>query len=344
MSRLSLFARAALAALPAFVALPTPASVLTLSRQDDATAIVRDAASGDVTSGVLAASSDRLLVPLGALAADDAHHLLYVAVAPDPAGAMPGAPVAIVPIAYGASPVPSGTVVAPDGMTVAALAFDAPASRLVGLFVDPAGIAQAQIFSVATHGGTALDPPVTTPAMGGCCRFAAGIAAWRATSEDLLMVGRRDGDTEDQLLRFDFASGLALTDAYPIAGDHVVALAVDAADSNVYAVLRSALDFTYLARVTWSTPGSPVTLSAIGSAPATCCFVGTGPGAIDGALGARAMHVFGKDAATPAAMQLYAFDLASGNPTVVNAATDGYGLWTDGAAVVDDVIFADGFD
>jgi len=342
MSPPSLLARAALCVLPAFAALPASARVLTLSRQDDANAIVRDAASGDVTSGVLAASSGRLLVPLGALAADDAHDLLYVALAPDPAAGPPATPLAVV--AYGSTPLPGGSVALPVGADFAALAFDAPGSRLVGLFVGPGGSAPAQVFSVATHGGTMFDPPVTAPVATGCCRFASGIAAWRAASEDLLMVGRRDGDSEDQLLRFDFAKGAALPDAYPIAGDHVVSLAVDAADGTVYAVLRSALDFTYLARVTWSAPGSPVTLSAIGSAPATCCFVGTGPGAIDGAVGARAMHVFGKDATAPAAMQLYAFDLASGNPTIANAATDGYGLWTDGAAVVDDVIFADGFD
>jgi hypothetical protein len=344
MSPLSLLARAALCVLPAFAALPASARVLTLSHQDDATAIVRDAASGDVTSGVLAASSGRLLVPLGLLAADDVHDLLYVAVAPDPAVDPPTASLAVVPVAYGSTPLPGGSFIAPVDTAFAALAFDAAGSRLVGLLVDPAGVAPAQVFSVATHGGTMLDPPVTAPVATGCCRLAPGIAAWRATSQDLLMVGRRDGDTEDQLLRFDFASGAALPAAYPIAGDHVVSLAVDASNDDVYAVLRSALDFTYLARVTWSTPGSPVTLSAIGSAPATCCFVGAGPGAIDGAAGVRAMHVFGRDATAPAAMQLYAFDLASGNPTVVNAATDGYGLWTDGAAVASDVIFADGFD
>ncbi|MGN6521101.1 MAG: hypothetical protein ACTHK2_16950 [Dokdonella sp.] len=344
MSMPSSLARVALCASVALAALPAPARVLTLSRQDDATAIVRDAASGDVAGGTLAHPPDRLLVSLGALAADDANDLAYVAIAPDPSGAAPDAPVTVMAIAYGAATVPVGTFVAPDGFAFSALAFDAPRSRLVGVFADPAGVLPAQAFVVATHGGTSLDPALTSPIDAGCCRFAAGIAAWRAASPDLLMVGRRDGDGEDQLLRFDFAGGTALPAAYPIAGDRVVTLAVDGGDGSVYAVLRSVLDFTYLARVTWSTPGSPVTLSAIGSAPSTCCFIGGGPGTIDGATAERAMFVLGKAADAPAAMQLYAIDLASGAPAVVNPGMDGFGLWTDGEAVVDDVIFADGFD
>ena len=47
--------------------------------------------------------------------------------------------------------------------------------------------------------------------------------------------------------------------------------------------------------------------------------------------------------AAPAAMQLSRFDFASGNPTVVNAAIEGYGLWTDMDAALDR-IFADGVD
>jgi len=101
MSPPSLLVRAALCVLPAVAALPASARVLTLSRQDDANAIVRDAASGDVTSGVLGVSSGRLLVPLGALAADDAHDLLYVALAADPAAGPPTTP--LVAVAYGCS-------------------------------------------------------------------------------------------------------------------------------------------------------------------------------------------------------------------------------------------------
>jgi hypothetical protein len=337
-------ARLALCASAALVASTSTARVLTLSRQDDATAIVRDAASGDVTSGTLANPPDRLLVSLGALAADDANDLAYVGVVPDPSGATPDAPATVIAVAYGAAPAPVGTLAAPDGLAFAALAFDPPRSRLVGVFADPTGVLPGRVFVVATHGGTSLDPALTAPIDAGCCRFASGIAAWRAASQELLMVGRRDVDGEDQLLRFDFAGGTALPAAYPIAGDRVVSLAVDAFNGDIYAVLRSVLDFTYLARVTWSTPGSPVTLSALGSAPSTCCFVGGGPGTIDGAVGERAMFVLGKAADTPAAMQLYAFDLASGVPSVVNPAMDGFGLWTDGAVVVADVIFADGFD
>ena len=89
-------ARLALCASAALVASTSTARVLTLSRQDDATAIVRDAASGDVTSGTLANPPDRLLVSLGALAADDANDLAYVGVVPDPSGATPDAPATVI--------------------------------------------------------------------------------------------------------------------------------------------------------------------------------------------------------------------------------------------------------
>jgi hypothetical protein len=42
-------------------------------------------------------------------------------------------------------------------------------------------------------------------------------------------------------------------------------------------------------------------------------------------------------------MQLSRFDFSSGKPVIVNAAIEGYGLWTDAAASLDR-IFADGFD
>lgn len=157
------------------------------------------------------------------------------------------------------------------------------------------------------------------------------------------MVGRRDGDIEDQLLRFDLGGGTALLDAYPIVGDRVVALAVDAQDDSVYALARSVLDFSYLARVTYAASGAPATLSAIGSAPAACCYVAAGPAAIDGSGAERALYALTRDAETPASMQLSRFDLTSGNPLVVNAAVEGFGLWSDPGAALDR-IFADGVD
>jgi hypothetical protein len=177
----------------------------------------------------------------------------------------------------------------------------------------------------------------------GCCRLTRGVAAWRATTRELFAIGRNTGDAEDQLLRFDVGTGSALPDDYPIADDRVVALAVDAEDGSLYALARSTLDFTYLARITYTAPGTPVTLSAIGSAPAACCYVAAGPATIDGAGSARALYALTRDATAPADMQLSRFDFSSGNPVVVNTTIEGYGLWTDAAASLDR-IFANGFD
>ena len=156
------------------------------------------------------------------------------------------------------------------------------------------------------------------------------------------MVGRRSGDSGDQLLRFAFAGGTS-PEAWPIPGDRIVALAFDTQSGSVYALARSALDVTYLARVTWTTPGTPVTLTAVGSAPASCCYVAAGPAAIDGAGSARALYALTRNAQAPAAMSLSAFNLASGAQTTANASMRGYGLWFDAAASFDR-IFADGFD
>lgn len=343
MSRFLVRAARVLALSLAAVGAAAQARVLTLSRQAETSAIVRDAVTGGVTPGTLSGAPGRLLVEVGAIAGDPVHDLLYVGVQPDPADSAAGDPVALAVVAYGEFGVPSGSVVADAGWYFAALAFDDGSSSLVGAVADRTGLASPRLFSIATHGGTALDAPVYVDVAAGCCRLASGIATWKADSHDLLTIGRRDGDSEDQLLRFGFDGGSGLPDAYPIAGDRVVALAADPLDGQVYALLRSALDFTYLARITWSTPGTPVTLSAIGSTPSACCYVGSGPAAIDGEGSARALYAFTRDASAPAAMQLGAFAFASGAQAIANPASEGYGLWAD-AIAFSDRIFADGFD
>jgi len=322
---------------------PAAARVLTLTKQSDATAIVQDATDGDTAANSLVSPQDRLFIEGGALAADVAHDLIYAASLPDPAGAAAGTAHVLLVGAYGSSPIPSGSMAAPAGLYFSALAFDAPSSSVVGIVSDRTGATSSQVFAVPTNGGTAFGVPGYMAAAPGCCSLTRGVAAWRTSTRELFAVGRNAGDSEDQLLRFDIGTGSALPDAYPIAGDRVVALAVDALDGSLYALARSTLDFTYLTRITYTTPGTPVTLSAIGSAPATCCYVAAGPAAIDGAGSARALYALTLDAATPADMQLSRFDFASGNPVIVNAAIEGYGLWTDAAASLDR-IFADGFD
>lgn len=328
----------------ALLAVSASARVLTLSYQSDTTAIVRDAFDGNVAASTLTSAQGRLLVEAGVLAADPDHDLLYVAANADPAGPAAGTPAALLVNAYGSMPVPLGSVQAPVGRYFAVLAFDAPASRLVGIVADPTNIAVAQVFTVVTNSGASLGAPSYTDTLTGCCRFNSGVAAWRAPTQDLLVIGRRSGDSEDQLLRFDFGVGTALPDAYPITGgDQVVALAVDPQDASVYALARSVLGFTFLAKVTWSTPGTAASLSPIGSAPATCCYAAAGPAAIDGSGAARALFALTRDATTPGPMQLSRFDFVSGNPVVVNATMQGYGLWSDPSAMLDR-IFADGFD
>lgn len=322
---------------------PATARVLTLTKQGDTAAIVQDAITGESVANAVSSPQDRLFVEGNALAADVAHDLVYVATLPDPAGAAAGSAHPLLAGAYGSALVPSGSMQAPAGLYFAVLAFDAPSSSVVGLVSDPTGATAMQVFALPTNGGTAFGVPGYMAAAPDCCSLVRGVAAWRASTRELFAVGRRTGDSEDQLLRFDVGTGSALPDAYPIADDRVVALAVDALDGSLYALARSVLDFTYLVRITYTTAGMPVTLSAIGSAPAACCYVASGPAAIDGIDAARALYALTRDAQAPAAMQLSRFDFASGNPTVVNAAIEGYGLWTDMDAALDR-IFADGFE
>lgn len=318
------------------------ASVLTLSPQGENRGVVRDAANGAAALGGIAAANDRLLVEAGALAADAGHDLVYAAVQADPAGSTPAAPSLLVAGAYGAWLAPAGNVAAPVGMRFQALAFDAPSASLVGIV---AGVDGAQAFTVATNGGAAFGSPTFVPLAGGCCRFLSGVSAWRAATRELFVVGWRDGDGEPQLLRLAFGAGGATVSmsAYPIVDDSIAVLAVDAQDASLHALARSALDFTYLAQVTYAAEGAPVTLSAMGSAPASCCYASLGQSVIDGDGSARAFYVLARDAQLPVDMQLVRLPLNSGDAQIVNASISGFGLWAD-AAVLLDRIFADGFD
>ena len=328
-----------------WVAGSVAARVLTLSPQTESAAVVRDAASGSSTVNTLVSPAGRLLVAVGAVAADAGRDLVYVAINPDPAVSAAGTPGSIRALAYGSTAAPPGGLDAPIGRYFAALTYDPALARLVGVVADPTGVAAASVFTVSTNAGAAFGVPAYVDAVAGCCQFTSGIAAWRASTQELFLVGRRSGDTEDQLLRFDVGvSGPSMPDAYPIAGgDRVAALAIDASTGTLYALARSAMDFTYLASVTWSAPGSPASFAAIGSAPSGCCYIAAGQATIDGAPGARALFALTRDTNTPAAMRLSRFDFSSGNPVVVNAAMQGYGLWTDPVAMLDR-IFADGFD
>jgi hypothetical protein len=343
MLRLPLLRLSVIGAISLLLATPVAARVLTLSHQTDTSAIVRDAVAGDSTVGALASPQGRLLVGVGLLAADAAHDLVYVAVNADPAGPAAGTPATLLVDAYGSVPVPLGSLSAPSGRYFSALVFDAPTSRLIGVVSDPTNVAAAKTFVATTSNGSLFGVPAYVDTTAGCCRLASGIAAWRASTQELFMVGRRSADTADQLLRFNLAAASPGPDAYPIAGDSVVALAVDSLSGNLYAIARSVLNVTHLAQVTYSTPGTPANLSAIGSTPAQCCYVATGPATIDGTGAARALYALTRDATAPATMRLSSFNLASGNAVVVNGAMDGYGLWSDPAAQFDR-IFANGFD
>ncbi|MEO7324471.1 MAG: hypothetical protein ABIW82_06555 [Dokdonella sp.] len=327
------------------VAASAPARVLTLSYQTDTTAVVRDAAAGDSTVTALTSPQGRLLVGTGLIAADAAHDLVYVVANTDPLGPGAGAPAAVLFFRYGSSPLPSGSLVAPSGRYFTALAFDPTAARIVGVVTDASDPATVvpQVFTVSTSNGTSIGLPTYVNANAGCCRFSAGIAAWRASSQELFMVGRRNGDTQDQLLRFNLGGGAPGPDAYPITGDSLIALAIDSQNGNLYGLAHGVVAFTRLVQITYSAPGSAATLSSIGSAPSECCYVAGGPATIDGSGAARALFVLDRDAATIGPMRLSSFNLASGTRQVVRAASNGYGLWTDPAATFDR-IFANGFE
>lgn len=319
------------------------AGVLTLSRATDTRAIVRDAVSGGATLNALDSPQDRLLIGSGTVAADAAHDLLYVAANPDPAGATPPATASLIVGSYSAATAPALSLAAPAGYYFAAVVFDAPRSSLIGALADPTGALATQVFTAETVNGAGLGPLKINDTASGCCRLASGIAAWRSGVQELFLVGRRAGDTEDQLLRFDLAGGIALPDAYPIAGESVVALAVDPLDDSLYGVARTAMGVTHLVRITYGTAGNAATLSAIGSTPAACCYVALGAATVDVDNSGRALFALTRAADAPAAMQLTRFDLVSGANTVVNTAVEGYALWTDAAATLDR-IFADDFE
>jgi hypothetical protein len=153
----------------------------------------------------------------------------------------------------------------------------------------------------------------------------------------------KDKPSQFTTLRFDLAGGIALPDAYPIAGESLAALAVDPRDESLYGVARTTMGVTHLVRITYGVPGNAATLSAIGSTPTACCYVAVGAATVDLDSGGRALFVLTRDAASPAAMQLTRLDLASGSNTVANAAVEGYALWADAAATLDR-IFADDFE
>ncbi len=317
------------------------AEILTLSPQGETASVVRSADSGSGTGSGISVAQNRLLIQAGALAADPAHDLVYAALWADPLNA--GPPIAVSQIVagrYGSHPAPAGSVEAPSGMRFQALAFDAPSASLVGLV---SSLNAAQAFSVSTSAGTAFGTPTFLPLVVGCCRFVSGVSAWRAATSELFVLGWRDTDSAVQLLRIALTPGSATLSAYPLGGDRVSAMAVDAVDGQLYALARSTLGATYLAAVGYSAPDAPVTLTAIGSTPASCCYSALGPAVIDGNVGARAMYVLTRDAQTPVDMQLMRLPLASGEAQIVNANIRGFGLWAD-AAVTFDVIFADGFD
>lgn len=345
MLRLTLLRLTFVGACGTLVAAPAPARVLTLSYQTDTTAIVRDAAAGDTTTTALTSPQGRLLVGTGLVAADAARDLVYAAANADPLGPAAGAPATVLFFGYGSSPLPSGSLVAPTGRYFAALAFNPSSARLVGIVTDASDPATVvpQVFTVSTSNGTAIGLPTYTDADAGCCRFSAGIAAWRASSQDLFMVGRRNGDTQDQLLRFNLGGGAPGPTAYPIVGDSVIALAIDSQNGNLYGLAHSVAAFTRLVQITYSTPGSAATLSPIGSAPSECCYVAAGPATVDGTGAARSLFVLDRDAATIGPMRLSSFNLGSGTRQVVRAGSNGYGLWSDPAATFDR-IFANGFD
>jgi hypothetical protein len=283
------------------------------------------------------------LIGSGTVAADAVHDLVYVAANPDPAGAAPPTTGKLIVGSYSAAAAPALSLAAPAGYYFAAVVFDAPHSRLVGALADPTGALATQVFTAYTANGAALGPLNTIVSASGCCRIASGISAWRDGTQELFLVGRRTGDTEDQLLRFDLAGGIALPDAYPIAGESLAALAVDPRDESLYGVARTTMGVTHLVRITYGVPGNAATLSAIGSTPAACCYVAVGAATVDSDSGGRALFVLTRDAASPAAMQLTRLDLASGTNTVANAAVEGYALWADAAATLDR-IFADDFE
>jgi len=294
------------------------ASVLALAPTSHGGVHVIDVASGD---GSVLQVANCCAVQAGSVAADTASHRVYFL-----ANRVGGVDLH----AFGYAANGSDSVLALNApVRLSHLAFDAPNHRLVGLGVGDDGSVDVLTIDTATGNVT-----VTGTAAAGCCTLRAGVVAYQATSGLLFALGRRSGDSNDQLLAFAVASG-GLQQAYDLGTERVVQLVADG--TELYG-LSNAIG-SDVQRIGHFTFAPTFAFTPYSGGASACCFALAGSAAIDHANSVLVALTRADSAA--ATFQPRAF-AASGTPTVGSALT-AFGLFEDDVRLLDR-IFADGFD
>lgn len=301
-------------------AAPASAAVLALAPVANANDLhIIDVATSNAT---LLEASSCCAVQAGAVAADTVdHRVLFLA--NDSSGAQ------LYRFGYGVGATLTSVPISP-GVRVTHLAYDAAHARLVGFAAVGGG--GVDVVTLDPGSGTVT----VTGAPANCCVLRAGVVAYFGGAGVLYGVGRRSGDTTDQLLAFSVDDG-ALQDAYDLGDEIVSQLVADGA--SLYAL--SYAQSTGLLRPALLTFAPAFALTPIGGGTSDCCFVLAGPAAIDHAAGALVASTRPLGA-TGANFAIRAFSLSDGSVSTGNA-VPAIGLFEDGA-VLFDRIYADSFE
>jgi hypothetical protein len=309
----------ALALLLTFAAAHVGAAVLALAPTAKGNLHVTDTATGNST--VVEAVSC-CAVQAGSVAADTVNHrVFFIANRTDGAD--------LYAFAYGASASLSSHPLS-NGQRVTHLAYDAAHSRLVGLAVTDAGV--VDVITVAPSTGTVT---VTGTLGASCCTLRAGVGAYAPSAGIFYAVGKRSGDTNDQLLAIAINSG-TLSNAYDLGSERIGQLVVDG--SALYALSYSQSAGVMRPGVFAFAPA--YAFAPIGAGTGACCFVLAGSAVIDHAT--NRLTAVTRASSTSGPFVVRGFSLSSGAVTVGKTLT-AMGLFEDSATLFDR-IFADSFE
>lgn len=172
-----------------------------------------------------------------------------------------------------------------------------------------------------------------------CCVFRAGVSAFRASDDNLFLVGRIDGENQDRIFRFAMGATITVNSTLLDADLTVLELAV-AGNGSLYGVGYSASDD----RTRLIAFDAALNATVRGTGVDGCCFVLAGSSVIDPATNDLVVAGTGL-ASTPEAARLWRFALASG--AIVDGVTEAraVGLFHDVTTVVPSGdLFVDGFE
>lgn len=308
------------AAAIAITGVPATAAVLALA--PTATGDALHVVDVQTLNATLQEAASCCAVQVGSVTADTANQRVFF-VANSAAGAD------LYAFSYGASMAITSVPIS-AGMRISQLSYDRFRSRLVAVITDAAGG-----IALATVDPATGNVVVIADLGPNCCTLREGVAAYLPRFNKLYAVGRRSGDSEDQLLAFDLSTGTlaqntalgALQVAQLVAdGNTLYALSYDPAVDSL------ALDLVSTDPTLGITP--------IGSAVNKCCFALAGPATIDHANNTLVALV--RPTAGSTQFAIMTFSLNSGAFTQGNS-VPAMGLFED-TATLSDRIFYDGFE